>query len=286
MQNEMLSPQSAVGNVQGAPSASSPSSSRENDISVIGDEFFPDNQVCVKFITETIKGHFMGPYISWKKVSEQERSPWFEEFGTAFHWQPQNTTAVHRVFEHRGSVAMASMLLRDYQACVDGGINLAGNEEAKELGYDLGIAETFRRTHSIKQKDNKRETFKAKWSEAHSSEGSTGEEMSRANGPQEVAVWLEAVGGVKKGRAYGLAGQARCLFPGSSSSPTGSSSSSDYWEKKFEEQLKKTELMEQQLSSQNEYIKETKTRPEQVEAWMQKMRFSSVQSSQLPTEAQ
>ncbi|KAJ4848716.1 hypothetical protein Tsubulata_044740 [Turnera subulata] len=73
---------------------------------------------------------------------------------TTFHWKPENTAVVHRVFEHRGSVAMASMLLR-----------------AKELGYDPGIAETFRRTHSIKQKDNKRETFKAKWSEAHSSEG-------------------------------------------------------------------------------------------------------------------
>ncbi|KAJ4832747.1 hypothetical protein Tsubulata_050576 [Turnera subulata] len=95
--------------------------------------FFPDNQVCVKFITETIKGHFKGPYISWKKVPEQERSQWFEEFGTAFHGQPQNIAAVHRVFKHRGSVAMASMLLR-----------------AKELGYDPGIAETFRRTHSIK----------------------------------------------------------------------------------------------------------------------------------------
>ncbi|KAJ4826688.1 hypothetical protein Tsubulata_043051, partial [Turnera subulata] len=80
LQNDLVSPQSSVGNAQGLPLASSPSGSREDDILVIGEEFFPDNQVCVKFITETIKGHFMGPYISWKKVPEQERNQWFEEF--------------------------------------------------------------------------------------------------------------------------------------------------------------------------------------------------------------
>ncbi|KAJ4828710.1 hypothetical protein Tsubulata_050241 [Turnera subulata] len=79
-----------------------------------------------------------------------------------------------------------------------------------------------------------------------------------------------------KGRVYGLAGQARWV--GSISS--GSTSSGDYWEKKFEEQVKKTETLEQQLSSQSEYIKQTSSRLEQLESWMKHMQFSS---SQPPT---
>ncbi|KAJ4829255.1 hypothetical protein Tsubulata_034894, partial [Turnera subulata] len=129
VQNDLLSPQSSVGNVQGAPLASSPSNSRDNDISVIGDE-----------------RHFIGN-------------------------------------------------IKIHLLCIE----------------HLNIVDRWRW----------QETFKAKWSDAHSSEGSTGEEMSRANGPREVSVWLEAVGGMKKGRAYGLAGQARCFFLDSSSSAPG-----------------------------------------------------------------
>ncbi|KAJ4836542.1 hypothetical protein Tsubulata_013587 [Turnera subulata] len=182
-----------------------PAPSVQNDIL---SPFFPDSQVCVKFITETIKGHFKGPYISWKKVPEKERNQWFEEFQSAFHWPPENTPSVLRVFDHRGSVAMASG---------------AGPNKEKE-----------------------------------------------------VALWVEVAGGKKKGRVYGLAGQVRLV--GSTSSGFGSSG--DYWEKKFEEQVKKTETLEQQLSSQSAYIKETSSRLEQLEAWMKQMQFSS---SQQPT---
>ncbi|KAJ4823861.1 hypothetical protein Tsubulata_023480 [Turnera subulata] len=121
VQNDMLSPQSSVGNVQCAPSASIPTGSRENDTSVTRDE-----------------RHFIGNL-------------------------------------------RIQLLCIEYLNIVD-----RWRWQAKQLGYDPGIA-----AHSIKQKDNKRETFKAKWSEAHSSEGSTGGEMSRANGPQEVSMWLK-----------------------------------------------------------------------------------------------
>ncbi|KAJ4827832.1 hypothetical protein Tsubulata_028897 [Turnera subulata] len=148
IQNDILSPQSSVGNVQAGTSQS-----KACEISVVGNEFFPDNQ-------------------------------------SAFQWPHENTPAVLRVFDHRGSVAMA-----------------------KELGYYPGIAETFFRTHVTK-----------------------------------------------------VAGST--------------SSSGDYWEKKFEEQVKKIETLEQQLSSQSAYIKETSSRLEQLEAWMKQMQFSS---SQQPT---
>ncbi|KAJ4830962.1 hypothetical protein Tsubulata_036454 [Turnera subulata] len=93
------------------------------------------------------------------------------------------------------------------------------------------------------------DSFKARCvAEGNSSEGSISEEVCAVQDKEkEVALWVEVAGGVKKGRVYGLAGQARWV--GSTSS--GSASSGDYWEKKFEEQVKKTETLEQQLSSQS-----------------------------------
>ncbi|KAJ4837121.1 hypothetical protein Tsubulata_036988 [Turnera subulata] len=122
------------------------------------------------------------------------------------------------------------------------------------------------------------DSFKARCvAEGNSSEGSNGEEVCAVQDKEkEVALWVEVAGGVKKGRVYGLAGQARWV--GSTSS--GSASSGDYWEKKFEEQVKKTETLEQQLSSQSEYIKQTSSRLEQLESWMKQMQSSS---SQPPT---
>ncbi|KAJ4838926.1 hypothetical protein Tsubulata_003657 [Turnera subulata] len=122
------------------------------------------------------------------------------------------------------------------------------------------------------------DSFKARLGEANSSEGSNGEEGGAAlTKEKEVALWVEVAGGMKKGRVYGLGGQAR-LFGSTSSGST--SSSGDYWEKNFKEQVKKIETLEQQLSSQSAYIKETSSRLEQLEALMKQLKFSS---SQQPT---
>ncbi|KAJ4822629.1 hypothetical protein Tsubulata_026642 [Turnera subulata] len=62
------------------------------------------------------------------------------------------------------------------------------------------------------------DSFKARCAaEGTSSEGSNGEEVCAApDKEKEVALWVEVAGGVKKGRVYGLAGQARWV--GSTSS--------------------------------------------------------------------
>ncbi|KAJ4835488.1 hypothetical protein Tsubulata_029629, partial [Turnera subulata] len=120
------------------------------------------------------------------------------------------------------------------EAAHENDIELEANPNAVLTFFSVSHRRTWH------QRTNK-DSFKARCvAEGTSSEGSNGEEVCAApDKEKEVALWVEVACGVKKGRVYGLAGQAR-------------------W-------------------SQSEYMKQTSSRMEQLESWMKHMQFSSSQ---------
>ncbi|KAJ4838342.1 hypothetical protein Tsubulata_002779 [Turnera subulata] len=122
---------------------------------------------------------------------------WFERFQDTYSWLPEDTVEVRKVFEHRGSKAMSSLL---YHA-----------------------------------------QFMAKLSETQSSQNPSGEE----------------------GRVFGLGGATKMVGNGSCG---GSLPKSSFWEKKFEDQVKKTEVMEKQLMIAT-------TRLDEMEKFIRVMQF-------------
>ncbi|KAJ4844120.1 hypothetical protein Tsubulata_026188 [Turnera subulata] len=180
-------------------------------------EFFPENQRCSNTISSIIKSYFHDSYIKWKDVPIGVRDKWFERFQETYSWLPEDTVEVRKVFEHRGSNAMSSLL------------------------YHL--------------------------SETQSSQSPSGEEgASQQNNSSidELNLWIDIVGGKKKGRVFGIGGAAKLVGNGFCG---GSLPKSSFWEKKFEDQVKKTEVMEKQLMVAT-------TRLDEMEKFIRAMQFS------------
>ncbi|KAJ4839048.1 hypothetical protein Tsubulata_022008 [Turnera subulata] len=96
----------------------------------------------------------------------------------------------------------------------------------------------------------------ARLSEMQSSQDSNGE--AGTSSIDELSLWVDVVGGKKKGRVFGLGGAAGLVGNGSFG---GSLPKSSYWEKKFEEQVKKTEVMEERLMKMEELIRSLQIPP-------------------------
>ncbi|KAJ4844712.1 hypothetical protein Tsubulata_010670 [Turnera subulata] len=94
------------------------------------------------------------------------------------------------------------------------------------------------------------------YGQMQSSQDSNGE--AGTSSVDELSLWVDVVGGKKKGRVFGLGGAAGLVGNGSFG---GSLPKSSYWEKKFEEQVKKTEVMEERLMKMEELIRSLQIPP-------------------------
>ncbi|KAJ4829807.1 hypothetical protein Tsubulata_022115 [Turnera subulata] len=106
----------------------------------------------------------------------------------------------------------------------------------------------------------------AKLSETQSSQNPSGEEgASQQNNSaiDELNLWVDIVGGKKKRRVFGLGDAAKMVGNGSCG---GTLPKSSFWEKKFEDQVKKTEVMEKQLMIAT-------TRLDEMEKFIRAMQF-------------
>ncbi|KAJ4832624.1 hypothetical protein Tsubulata_001352 [Turnera subulata] len=127
--------------------------------------------------------------------------------------------------------------------------------------------ERFQDTYSWLSEDTVEAQFMANLSETQSSKSPSGEEgASQQNNSaiDELKLWVDIVGGKKKGRVFGLGGAAKMVGNGFCG---GSLPKSSFWEKKFEDKVKKTEVMEKQLMVAT-------TRLDEMKKFIRAMQFS------------
>ncbi|KAJ4839695.1 hypothetical protein Tsubulata_033290 [Turnera subulata] len=126
-------------------------------------------------------------------------------------------------------------------------------QELLEPSYILTLGEKI---------TNRKKAFTTKWTKAQSIFSTNTSEGIEPEAPNEYDVWIDAVGGKnKKGRIIGLAGESSLIKHRSSSVAPNNS---NHWENKWEEQVKKTEDLQQEVVELKSQLASNGTLEQQV----------------------
>ncbi|KAH0722671.1 hypothetical protein KY290_005330 [Solanum tuberosum] len=176
---------------------------------------FDPHKIVIDGIASCIRSKFELARPSWKKFPQSTHDMWFEEFKKKFKWLPHYTDAIRRNFEKRASARM-TQLFQDVRKNLPLKPHWMG--DAKEsTGKDPSISEFYFRTHRKKsdktwvneKTETAYNTFERKKQELLASQSalaSEGETNLTGQPSQltEMDIWVQSVGGKKKGRVKGL----------------------------------------------------------------------------------
>ncbi|KAM7272622.1 hypothetical protein ACFE04_027285 [Oxalis oulophora] len=144
-------------------------------------------------------GHYTSVCTSWTKVPKPHRDMWFIEFQDVYTWKREETYAIRKVWESRGSDIMRSLMtysrsVRKQPEWIGLGIweeLLKKWDGKRDTGEDPEFAGTFKKLNSKTTKDGEEDSFNKNFNAW--SNGANDDDYSSSDDepPDEYEVWME-----------------------------------------------------------------------------------------------
>ncbi|KAI3412474.1 J domain-containing protein [Psidium guajava] len=211
-----------------SPSVPSRSAQHSNDDGNRGEEdsrfmifpygdSFTDATYVVRQLNKIVNNYWRGEWISYSSAPEEVKDLWWNEFKRKFKWDEMEEDEVRRIFKKKAGDHIRNVMNKAKTRQVKPDfITEHRKRMADELGTEPTYTATFERTFQKKYKTwtgDRAKAIKEKYDELLMSTASGGDGVdgsgASSGGSDNMTLWVEASGGMKRGKIFGMGSLSR-----------------------------------------------------------------------------